>query len=240
MLQFPMTMFPSMITSAIQASVAVSRILSFLTSEELNPHAVERIRDDHEVYESPVRLLTDLLIDSDRRGKSQFDTTPSSGFVNVQRGSFQWNKENTFATLDDISFSTKPQSLVAIVGQVGPAIIPVSFAFSSGGIFDCHCCHKLLHCHSFICQVGAGKSSLLSALLGEMYKTNGHVCIRGSIAYVPQQPWMMNATIQENITFKTHFDSEVKSPLVCIGVCALCGCTLVVCVRREPGVRVRA
>ncbi|KAM3826734.1 multidrug resistance-associated protein 1-like isoform 1-T1 [Vipera latastei] len=50
-------------------------------------------------------------------------------------------------------------------------------------------------------QVGCGKSSLLSALLGEMEKQDGHVSLRGSVAFVPQQAWIQNATLQENILF---------------------------------------
>uniref|UniRef100_A0A8C0VLB2 Multidrug resistance-associated protein 1 n=1 Tax=Cyanistes caeruleus TaxID=156563 RepID=A0A8C0VLB2_CYACU len=50
-------------------------------------------------------------------------------------------------------------------------------------------------------QVGCGKSSLLSALLGEMDKKEGYVAVKGSVAYVPQQAWVQNATLEDNIIF---------------------------------------
>ncbi|KAF4093148.1 hypothetical protein AMELA_G00028850 [Ameiurus melas] len=50
-------------------------------------------------------------------------------------------------------------------------------------------------------QVGSGKSSLLSTLLGEMHKQEGFVSVKGSVAYVPQQAWIQNATLKENIVF---------------------------------------
>ncbi|TRY93220.1 hypothetical protein DNTS_014361 [Danionella cerebrum] len=50
-------------------------------------------------------------------------------------------------------------------------------------------------------HVGSGKSSLLSALLGEMHKQEGSVSIKGSLAYVPQQAWIQNATLRDNILF---------------------------------------
>lgn len=50
-------------------------------------------------------------------------------------------------------------------------------------------------------KVGAGKSSLLSALLGDMEKVRGKVNISGSLAYVPQQAWIQNATVKQNILF---------------------------------------
>jgi ATP-binding cassette subfamily C (CFTR/MRP) protein 1 len=47
-------------------------------------------------------------------------------------------------------------------------------------------------------NVGSGKSSLLSAILGEMEKVSGSVNINGDtkIAYVPQQAWIQNATLK--------------------------------------------
>ncbi|KAI2666162.1 Multidrug resistance-associated protein 1 [Labeo rohita] len=50
-------------------------------------------------------------------------------------------------------------------------------------------------------HVGSGKSSLLSAMLGEMEKKSGHVTVSGSVAYVPQQAWIQNATLRDNILF---------------------------------------
>ncbi|XP_067858105.1 canalicular multispecific organic anion transporter 1 [Heptranchias perlo] len=49
--------------------------------------------------------------------------------------------------------------------------------------------------------VGCGKSSLMSALLGEMENIKGFINIKGSIAYVPQQAWIQNDTLQDNILF---------------------------------------
>uniref|UniRef100_A0A8C2BI98 ATP-binding cassette, sub-family C (CFTR/MRP), member 3 n=1 Tax=Cyprinus carpio TaxID=7962 RepID=A0A8C2BI98_CYPCA len=50
-------------------------------------------------------------------------------------------------------------------------------------------------------HVGCGKTSLVCALLGEMEKLEGQISIRGSVAYVPQQAWIQNATVRDNILF---------------------------------------
>ncbi|XP_031148395.1 multidrug resistance-associated protein 1 isoform X2 [Sander lucioperca] len=50
-------------------------------------------------------------------------------------------------------------------------------------------------------HVGSGKSSLLSALLGEMEKLEGSVAVKGSVAYVSQQAWIQNSTLKDNILF---------------------------------------
>ncbi|XP_022257321.1 multidrug resistance-associated protein 1-like [Limulus polyphemus] len=50
-------------------------------------------------------------------------------------------------------------------------------------------------------QVGSGKSSILSSLLGEMYKLSGTLNIKGTTAYVSQQAWIQNMTLKQNILF---------------------------------------
>uniref|UniRef100_A0A673W5I6 Canalicular multispecific organic anion transporter 2-like n=1 Tax=Salmo trutta TaxID=8032 RepID=A0A673W5I6_SALTR len=68
-------------------------------------------------------------------------------------------------------------------------------------------------------HVGCGKSSLVSALLGEMEKLEGHISIRGSVAYVPQQAWIQNATLRDNILFgKAYNEQKYRS---CLEACAL-------------------
>ncbi|RPA87355.1 hypothetical protein BJ508DRAFT_357771 [Ascobolus immersus RN42] len=57
-------------------------------------------------------------------------------------------------------------------------------------------------------RVGAGKSSLLQALLGDLWKVDGEVVIHGKVAYVSQNSWIMNATVKENIVFGHRFDPE--------------------------------
>ncbi len=47
--------------------------------------------------------------------------------------------------------------------------------------------------------VGSGKSSIINAVLGEMYLDSGTITRSGSMAYHCQQPWIVNANIKENI-----------------------------------------
>lgn len=61
-------------------------------------------------------------------------------------------------------------------------------------------------CAAVVGAVGSGKSSLISAFLGEMDKISGRVNTLGKIAYVPQQAWIQNATLQDNILFGRSLD----------------------------------
>nr|CAD7258793.1 unnamed protein product [Timema shepardi] len=67
--------------------------------------------------------------------------------------------------------------------------------------------------------VGSGKSSLISALLGELDKLTGRVNTKGSIAYVPQQAWIQNCTLRDNITFGKSMDHSTYMRV--IEACAL-------------------
>nr|CAG8528506.1 14943_t:CDS:10 [Entrophospora candida] len=126
LLQFPLSVFPSVISSTVEASVALNRMENFLKADELDPKAVIRTK--------------------------QFDASSGNRaeMVSVKNGIFSWSKVLD-PVLENIDLSVKIGELCAIVGRVG-----------------------------------SGKTSLLSALLGETEKINGEVVVRGSVAYVPQ------------------------------------------------------
>uniref|UniRef100_A0A8C3VTT8 Multidrug resistance-associated protein 4 n=1 Tax=Catagonus wagneri TaxID=51154 RepID=A0A8C3VTT8_9CETA len=67
--------------------------------------------------------------------------------------------------------------------------------------------------------VGAGKSSLLSAVLGELAPSQGLVTVRGRIAYVPQQPWLFPGTVRSNILFGKKYERDQYEKV--IKACAL-------------------
>ncbi|KAF1850923.1 multidrug resistance-associated protein 1 [Cucurbitaria berberidis CBS 394.84] len=68
-------------------------------------------------------------------------------------------------------------------------------------------------------RVGSGKSSLLQAVLGDLWKIHGEVVLRGKTAYVPQSAWVMNASVRENIVFGHRWDPQFYEKTV--QACAL-------------------
>lgn len=57
-------------------------------------------------------------------------------------------------------------------------------------------------------RVGSGKTAFLRSLLGELDKVQGSVVTRGSVAYVAQDPWLMNASVKQNILFGNRYEPE--------------------------------
>ncbi|KAF1761582.1 hypothetical protein GCK72_009838 [Caenorhabditis remanei] len=68
-------------------------------------------------------------------------------------------------------------------------------------------------------RVGAGKSSMLQALMGEMEKLSGSIAMHGRLCYVPQQPWIQNNTVRQNITFGKQFNEYFYTRV--LDACAL-------------------
>ena len=156
-LTFPLSVLPIVITSIIEASVAVNRLTDYFTAEELQPDAVS--------FQDPVAHTGDES-------------------VRIRDASFTWNRYQKTPVLDNIDFSARKGELSCIVGRVG-----------------------------------AGKSSLLQAIIGDLWKLEGEVVVRGRIAYVAQAPWVMNATVRENIVFGHRWDPEFYD--ITVEACAL-------------------
>ncbi|EWC47816.1 hypothetical protein DRE_03016 [Drechslerella stenobrocha 248] len=159
LLTFPLAMLPMVISMIVEASVAVNRLASFLTAEEVQPDAVSR----------------------EPAASHQGEVS-----VKVVNGRFTWNREwaDDKDALKNIDFEAKKGELSCIVGRVGQ-----------------------------------GKSSLLQAILGDLWKKNGSVTVKGAVAYVAQHSWVVNGTIKENILFGHRLDPQFYEQV--IKACAL-------------------
>ncbi|XP_001605812.1 multidrug resistance-associated protein 4 [Nasonia vitripennis] len=66
--------------------------------------------------------------------------------------------------------------------------------------------------------VGAGKTSFLKLILGELRLTSGEISVNGSISYASQEPWFFFGTLRDNILC-----SEVYDELHYRQLTAMCG-----------------
>ncbi|KAK9451809.1 P-loop containing nucleoside triphosphate hydrolase protein [Limtongia smithiae] len=81
-------------------------------------------------------------------------------------------------------------------GNHAPALSKINFSAKKGE----------LAC--IVGRVGSGKSAFMQAILGDLFKKSGEVTVHGRIAYAAQSPWIMNATVKDNITFGSRFQAE--------------------------------
>ncbi|KAI9138461.1 P-loop containing nucleoside triphosphate hydrolase protein [Paraphysoderma sedebokerense] len=92
-------------------------------------------------------------------------------------------------------------------GETDPTLHDISVSVNKGEIL------------AVIGDVGSGKSSFIAALLGQMKKASGDLKVYGTTSYVPQEAWLLNFTLRENILFGSELE-EARYKEV-IRVCAL-------------------
>jgi len=57
-------------------------------------------------------------------------------------------------------------------------------------------------------KIGSGKSTLLHSIMDETIKVKGESKVRGRLAYVEQEPFIISASIKQNVAFGLKFDDE--------------------------------
>ncbi|KAI4497628.1 hypothetical protein M0802_007168 [Mischocyttarus mexicanus] len=73
--------------------------------------------------------------------------------------------------------------------------------------------------YALVGPVGAGKSSFLQLILGELKITHGQIYVKGSISYASQESWLFAGTVRTNILFGQPYDQTKYQKVV--KACAL-------------------
>ncbi|KAL9940237.1 hypothetical protein V8E36_000942 [Tilletia maclaganii] len=185
LLQFPLFMVASMISSIIQAQVSAGRIAAFLDSPELDPKARKVILPGQKraASNNPARP-DDTLADLEDPDSAAREPERGDVILTIKNLEAKWSPSQPVPTLQDIDLTVKKGELLCVLGRVGD-----------------------------------GKTSLLSAILGEMHRTDGEVVVLGRTAYFSQGGWCMGASIRDNITFGLKFDPEFYDQV--LEACAL-------------------
>ncbi|XP_054876691.1 ATP-binding cassette sub-family C member 9 isoform X6 [Poeciliopsis prolifica] len=196
----PLFLLSTVVRFAVKALVSVQKLGEFLQSDEIGDDSWRNgdisvpldVGKKHLGMtkainrKQPMRYQMDNYEQPSRRAMRPTETEDVA--VKVSNGSFTWG--NNQLTLSDINIRIPTGQLTMIVGQVG-----------------------------------CGKSSLLLAMLGEMQAIDGRVYWsnwsetedseeeirsknRNSVAYAAQKSWLLNATVEDNITFGSPFNKQ--------------------------------
>ncbi|KAL7867480.1 hypothetical protein SRHO_G00088640 [Serrasalmus rhombeus] len=204
----PLFLLSTVVRFAVKALVSVQKLGEFLQSEEIGddswrngdmPVSLESCKKHPGARnrKQPLRYQMDNYEQPLRRQLRPTETEDVA--VKVNNGYFTWG--SNMSTLSDINIRIPTGQLTMIVGQVG-----------------------------------CGKSSLLLAMLGEMQTHSGKVYWsklpdsemlpdylseydsdfsheersknRYSVAYAAQKSWLLNATVEDNITFGSPFNKQ--------------------------------
>ncbi|XP_077177739.1 ATP-binding cassette sub-family C member 8 isoform X4 [Paroedura picta] len=207
----PLFLLSSVVRSTVKALVSVQKLSEFLSSEEIGEEHDKclepKCKDSISKYQAvPLKVVNrkrptkeDWKSFSSPIRRPVSNTEADDYCVKVTNGFFTWTLEGPPA-LSNIDIQIPQGQLTMIVGQVG-----------------------------------CGKSSLLLGILGEMQKVSGSIIWnssipdsetgedisqeketdidienrkRGPVAYASQKPWLLNATVEENITFESPFNKQ--------------------------------
>uniref|UniRef100_A0A8C1SCA7 ATP-binding cassette, sub-family C (CFTR/MRP), member 9 n=1 Tax=Cyprinus carpio TaxID=7962 RepID=A0A8C1SCA7_CYPCA len=199
----PLFLLSTVVRFAVKALVSVQKLSEFLQSDEIGDDSwrngeMPMCLEVGKKYKYHGDVSTKVINRKDRYRMDNYEqpmrrqlrpTETEDVAVEVNDGFFTWG--SNLSTLTDINIRIPTGQLTMIVGQVG-----------------------------------CGKSSLLLAMLGEMQTISGKVywsnCFllslflilswlsknRYSVAYAAQKSWLLNATVEENITFGSPFNKQ--------------------------------
>nr|XP_020860955.1 ATP-binding cassette sub-family C member 8 isoform X5 [Phascolarctos cinereus] len=206
----PLFLLSSVVRSTVKALVSVQKLSEFLSSEEIGKDQYSQHELPYKGQSSKSQAVPLKVVNRKRPSRDDCrnfmghlqklgpDEEPDDSCVRITGGFFTWTSDGV-PTLSNITIRIPQGQLTMIVGQVG-----------------------------------CGKSSLLLATLGEMQKISGEISWnslpdsetgedssperetntgpdirkRGPVAYASQKPWLLNATVEENITFESPFNKQ--------------------------------
>ncbi|KAL4957572.1 P-loop containing nucleoside triphosphate hydrolase protein [Aspergillus filifer] len=134
--------------------------------------------------------------------------------VKMESASFTWERLAADKEAEQAEKKTGPEST--------PSEKPNDYSAKSGEPFqlrDLNLDFQRDELVAVIGTVGSGKSSLLSALAGDMRLTDGAVSLSTSRSFCPQYTWIQNASLRSNILFGKDYDEEWYDQV--IDACAL-------------------
>ena len=200
LLQFPFAFLPMGLAQYSQSLVSCNRMLDFFASVELVPY----------VTGGPNPHGGDVVVSMDGASLCWVDEA-SVAALPPKAGAPAANPAASSASSSTAAAKGPgPKGEYALVAEEadGGDGAPVQQNRSYNTLIDVSCVIKRGQLVAVVGPVGSGKSSFLSALLGEMNLQNGSVRLSGSVAYCDQRPWILNATLRDNILFGLPYDEK--------------------------------
>jgi ABC-type multidrug transport system fused ATPase/permease subunit len=212
-LRFPLFMLPQIINNTVEASVALHRVRSFLLCDEHESVGPGNLDD------IGVKMLgLTAAYDSKRPKLTGVEIDPKTKHL----ADAQWEVALLRSQLDDADKRIKelagPNREESLVAGEEQEIQSVNLLCLKRIDFEC----KPGELIAVVGGVGSGKSSFVNALLGEVRELSGTVAVKGKLSYFSQSPFIMNATVRDNILFG-RINEEVDKDLYqrALDCCAL-------------------
>ncbi|KAK3493940.1 P-loop containing nucleoside triphosphate hydrolase protein [Neurospora crassa] len=186
-LRMPLNMLPLVIGQVTDAWSSISRIQDFLLSEE---------REDEAIIKPDAPNAIEV-----HDASFTWERTPTQDNESTVGGAGPKSKpeKGPKGKPKDVEAATPPSgddSSTLVEEQEPFKLQDLNFTIGRNELV------------AVIGSVGSGKTSLLSALAGDMRKTSGEVVLGAQRAFCPQYAWIQNATLKDNILFGKEMDPE--------------------------------
>ncbi|CAI2360453.1 unnamed protein product [Moneuplotes crassus] len=244
-LEEPIKWIPQFIGTCVEFLVSMNRIEKFLKCDELNPKIVEM--DNEFCKKNEISIMIEganftwgggKVKETDEKGKDNNDNEDAQEEVKKHKSShkpFTINDEYQSLDTDDIEEGTTTSDSSQSEHQEKKLIDSIELQDINLQIQE----------GEFVCvigEVGSGKSSLLSAILGDMLYLSTEtidanqdrtlddelrkellqkasveqsiIKLGGSISYAQQVPWIQNKSIRENILFGLQMDEAKYNEVI--------------------------
>ncbi|KAI0795051.1 multidrug resistance-associated ABC transporter [Abortiporus biennis] len=194
-IRIPLLILPMVAAASADAMVALQRVAEFLLCDEL-----EEIH--HAKPEAGIAINVDADFEWERVEKPDANTKESD---DSEKKPVPLTMDKERSSTSKEKDSTLPTSQPADCEKVEEKVKEEEKPFALKNI------HFRVPEGSFVAivgRVGSGKSSLLQGIIGEIRRTRGTIAVSSNVAYVPQVPWIMNASLRDNIIFGRNDNDE--------------------------------
>lgn len=114
--------------------------------------------------------------------------------ITILDASAKWTDYQNYNTLVNINLTANPGQCVAVIGPVGAEKVILYPILSV--LYTSKCITSVL------------QSSLIKAILGILPISKGSMTVNGVVSYASQEPWLVSASIQQNILIGSPMDKD--------------------------------
>ncbi|XP_044137448.1 ATP-binding cassette sub-family C member 9 isoform X1 [Bufo gargarizans] len=208
----PLFLLSTVVRFAVKALVSVQKLNEFFTSDEIrddsarngdSPALLDACRKHPGIHSRAINRKQPLRYQLDRYEQSPRRQIRSPGSeeaaIKVYNGYFSWG--TGLATLSNINIQIPTGQLTMVVGQVGcgKSSLLLAILGEMQSLEGRVCWNKLPP------ESDWGTDELFSVGESDPSPDDDDSKNRYSVAYAGQKPWLLNATVEENITFGSPF-----------------------------------
>jgi ABC-type multidrug transport system fused ATPase/permease subunit len=207
-LRFPLLFYPMAFAALAQAGASAARVEYFLNMKEVG-------KGEYSGGGQYIREEAGVPLDAENTSKD--GTGRKAGEIIVKGATIFWSNPKIpltdFAEDDNTSVASS-YDIKSERSKGNPVMVDeedeeVSTKRYPKPVLNDVCLHvEPGQLCAVVGRVASGKSTLCSAILNETILSDGEIILKGSVAFVAQTPWILNATLRDNILFGKPYDEE--------------------------------